>query len=140
MSSSLGSAAPKKDGALSRPATDRAKGGDRSAFLSEEIRLRLEEGLRDAGLRAALLVLGRSPPFPERLAQTPPRSPPGQRSGPAQRPGDTFLTEEAVLRLEEGLRAQRAQQEARRFFEPDAASSRPESAMPEWLLVNSRSR
>ena len=45
MSSSLDTAASKKYG----PTTDRAKGG------AEEALLRLEEGLRDAGLRAALL-------------------------------------------------------------------------------------
>jgi hypothetical protein len=113
MSSSLGSAAPKKDGALIRPATDRVKGGDPPAFLTEEARLRLEEGLRDAGLRAALLVLGQSPPFPQRPSQTPPQSS-QRRSGPAQRPGEAFLTEEALVRLEDGLRAQREQQEGRR--------------------------
>ena len=103
MSNSLDSAASKKDGALIRPATDRAaKGGDPPAFLTEEARLRLEEGLRDAGLRAALLVLGQ-----KHLSQAPPQSPPRQQSGPAQRPGDGFLTEEALLRLEEDLRAQR---------------------------------
>jgi hypothetical protein len=142
MSSSLGSAAPKKDGPLIGPAIDRAKGGDPPAFLPEEARLRLEEGLRDAGLRAALLVLGRRPPFPERPSQAPPQVTPRQQSGPAQRSGDAFLTEEAVLRLEEGLRAQREQQAGRRFFEPDAASSQPgsSSAVPEWLIVNSQSR
>jgi hypothetical protein len=36
-----------------------------------------------------------------------------------------FFTEEAMLRLEGGLRAQREQQETRRFCKPDAASSPP---------------
>jgi transcriptional regulator with XRE-family HTH domain len=111
-----------KDGA---PATDRAKVGDPPAFLTEEARLGLEEGLRDAGLCAAPVVLGQGPPFPERQSQAAPESPPQQQPGPAQRPGDAFLTEEALLRLEEGLRAQREQQAGRRFSEPDAASSRP---------------
>ncbi len=39
-----------------------------------------------------------------------------------------FFTEEALLRLEEGLIAQREQQEGQRFSEPDAASSRPGSS------------
>jgi hypothetical protein len=64
MSGSVDSEASKKDGALIRPGSDRAQGGD-------------------------------LPPF---------------------------FTEEALLRLEEGLRAQREQQEGRRFSEPDAAS------------------
>jgi hypothetical protein len=101
---------------LIRPATDRAKGGDPPVFLTEEARLRLEEGLRDAGLRAALLVLGQSRPFPQRPSQAPPQSSPRQQSGPAQRPREAFLTEEMLVRLEEGLRAQREQQEGRRFF------------------------
>jgi hypothetical protein len=102
MSNSLDSAASKKDGALIRPGTERAKGGDSPAFLTEETRLRLQEGLRDAGLRAALLVLGQ-----KHSSQAPPQSPPRQQSGPAQHPGNAFLTEEALLRLEEGLRVQR---------------------------------
>jgi hypothetical protein len=142
MPSSVDSAASKKNGALIRPPIDRAEGGDPPAFLTEDVRLRLEEGLRGAGLRAALLVLGQSPPCPERPSQAPPQSPPRQQPGPAQRPRDAFITEEALLRLEEGLWAQREQQEGRPFFEPDATSSRPESsgAMPNWLIVSSRSR
>jgi hypothetical protein len=80
VSSSLGSAAPKKDDALICPATDRAKGGDPLAFLTEEARLRLEERLRDAGLRAALLVLGQTPPFRQRPSQAPPQSSPRSRA------------------------------------------------------------
>ena len=119
MSSSLG---PEKDDALIRPATDRAKPGNPPEFLTVEARLRLEEGLRDAGLRAALLVLGQRPPLPhvavekhERPSQAPTQSSLRQQSGPAQRPGEAFLTDEALVRLEEGLRAQREQQERRRL-------------------------
>jgi hypothetical protein len=36
-----------------------------------------------------------------------------------------FFTEDSLLRLEAGLRAQREQQDGRRSFEPDAASSQP---------------
>lgn len=115
MSSSVDTAASKKDGALIRPTTDRAKGS------TEEALLRLEEGLRDAGLRAALLVLGQNPASPERSSQTPSQSPPREQSGAAQRPGAAFLTEEAVLRLEEGLRAQREQRAGRRFVVPPIA-------------------
>jgi hypothetical protein len=107
MFNSLDTATSKKDGALIRPATDRAKGSDAPAFFTGEARLRLEEGLRDAGLRAALLVLGQSPSLREHPSQARPQSPPRQQSGSAQRPGEAFLTEEALLRLEEGLRAQR---------------------------------
>ena len=39
-----------------------------------------------------------------------------------------FFTDDALNRLEAGLRAQREQTEGRRFYEPDAASSRPENA------------
>jgi hypothetical protein len=87
MSGSVDSVASKKDGALIRPATDRAKVGHSFAFLTEEALLRLEEGLRDAGLRAALLVLGQSPrPFPAPPSRVPPQSPPGQQPIQAQRP------------------------------------------------------
>jgi hypothetical protein len=41
------SEASKKDGAPIRPATDRAQGGDTSAFLTERALPRLAEGLRD---------------------------------------------------------------------------------------------
>jgi hypothetical protein len=136
MSSSVDSVASEKDGMFIRPATQRA-GVDPPAFLTKEARLQLEEGLRDAGLRAALLVLGQSPPFPVRPSQARPQSPPRH-----QRPGGSFFTEEALLRLEEGLRAQREQQEGRRFSEPDAASPQPGSsgALPDWLIASSRSR
>jgi hypothetical protein len=87
MSSSVDSVASKKDGALIRPATDRAKVGHSPAFLTEEARLKLKEGLRDPGLRAALLVLGQSPrPFPAPPSRVPPQSPPGQQPIQAQRP------------------------------------------------------
>jgi hypothetical protein len=39
-----------------------------------------------------------------------------------------FFTDDALNRLEAGLRAQREQHEAQRFYEPDAASSRPENS------------
>jgi hypothetical protein len=53
----------------------------------------------------------------------------GALNGPATdraQGGDApaFMTEEALLRLEEGLRVQREQQEGRLFSEPDTASSR----------------
>ena len=46
-----------------------------------------------------------------------------------------LFTDEVLHRLEAGLRAQREQQEGRRFHEPDAASSRPgnSSALRGWL-------
>jgi hypothetical protein len=46
MSGSVHSQASKKDGAPIRPATDRAQGGDAPAFLTDEVLLRFEEGLR----------------------------------------------------------------------------------------------
>jgi hypothetical protein len=48
MSGPVDSEALKKDGGLIRPVTDRAQGGDSSAFLTEEALLRLEEALRGA--------------------------------------------------------------------------------------------
>jgi hypothetical protein len=51
-----------------------------------------------------------------------------------------FFTDESLLRLEAGLRAQREQQEGRRFSEPDVASSRPESsgALRDWRSVSAQ--
>jgi hypothetical protein len=51
-----------------------------------------------------------------------------------------FFTDEALHRLEAGLRAQREQHEGRRVYEPDVASSRPEnpSALQDRLGESAR--
>lgn len=154
MSGSVDSEASKKDGALIRPATDRAQGGDTPSLLTEDALLRLEEGLRAARL-------GQSPLFPAPPSrETPPQSPAPRQLAPTQRPEEAALPGQSspstVAPSQEtpAPPVQRAEretpspplQEGLRFSEPDATSSRAEAQSlgkaekraADWLIVSTQ--
>jgi len=118
--------ASKKDGTLKRPATDRARGG--GALKSDSRQWPgvggkvgehphaasgdVAERIDPVGTHHDRVGRERADVFDK----------PRQESRDPYLP--SFFTDEAMLRLEEGLRAQRAQREGRHLSEPDAVSSR----------------